>query len=41
MFSPTAIVPVTEFRDDDGNLVAEARGTAIETAKPPVEGGAK
>jgi hypothetical protein len=37
----TFVISVTEFRDDDGNLVAEARGTAIETAKPPVEGGAK
>ncbi|MFM7616510.1 MAG: MaoC family dehydratase N-terminal domain-containing protein [Actinomycetes bacterium] len=36
----TFVISVTEFRDDDGTLVAEARGTAIETAKPPVAGGA-
>jgi hypothetical protein len=34
----TFVVSVQEFRDDDGNLVAEARNTTIETAKPPSEG---
>ncbi|HEY2206973.1 MAG TPA: MaoC family dehydratase N-terminal domain-containing protein [Pseudonocardia sp.] len=33
-------VVVTEFRDDDGRLVAEARGTFIErAARPATEGG--
>ncbi|MEY3360825.1 MAG: hypothetical protein RL531_544 [Actinomycetota bacterium] len=36
----TFVISVTEFRDDEGRLVAEARSTAIETARPPVEGGA-
>ena len=30
----TFVVTVTEFRDPDGRLVAEARSTAIETGKP-------
>jgi hydroxyacyl-ACP dehydratase HTD2-like protein with hotdog domain len=36
-------VMVTEFRDESGRLVAEARLTGVETAKPPepVEGGAR
>ncbi len=28
---------VTEFRDEQGNLVAEARATLIETSKPVIE----
>ena len=32
------VITVTEFRDDDGRLVAEARSTAIETGRAPVEG---
>jgi len=28
-------VMVTEFRDDSGRLVAEARMTGVETEKPP------
>jgi hypothetical protein len=28
---------VTEFRDADGRLVAEARLTGVETSKPPEE----
>ncbi len=31
----TFVVMVTEFRDAAGTLVAEARMTAVETAKPP------
>jgi hypothetical protein len=31
-------VKVTEFRDADGTLVAEARMTGVETSKPPEEG---
>jgi hypothetical protein len=31
------VVIVTEFRDDEGTLVAEARATYIETAKPAKE----
>lgn len=31
-------VMVTEFRDESGRLVAEARLTGVETAKPPEEG---
>ena len=34
----TFAVMVTEFRDPDGNLVAEARLTGVETAKPPEAG---
>lgn len=34
----TFVITVTEFRDDDGRLVAEARSTAIETGRAPVEG---
>jgi len=34
----TFLVTTTEFRDDAGTLVAEARSTAIETGKPPSEG---
>jgi hypothetical protein len=33
----TFVVTVTEFRDEDDNLVAEARSTAIETGKPPAQ----
>ena len=33
----TFVVTVTEFRDEDDNLVAEARSTAIETGKPATE----
>lgn len=33
----TFVVAVTEFRDEHGSLVAEARSTAIETGKPPTE----
>jgi hypothetical protein len=32
--SMTFVVTVTEFRDSSGELVAEARSTAIETGKP-------
>jgi hypothetical protein len=35
----TFAVMVTEFRDADGRLVAEARMTGVETARPPEEGG--
>ena len=31
-------VMVTEFRDEEGRLVAEAICTGVETAKPPTEG---
>ena len=31
----TFVVMTTEFRDESGALVAEARMTAVETAKPP------
>lgn len=34
----TFAVMVTEFRDTDGKLIAEARLTGVETAKPPEEG---
>ncbi|HEY2514209.1 MAG TPA: MaoC family dehydratase N-terminal domain-containing protein, partial [Polyangiaceae bacterium] len=34
-------VMVTEFRDETGKLVAEARMTGVETAKPPAPEGAK
>jgi hypothetical protein len=34
----TFAIMVTEFRDTDGKLVAEARLTGVETAKPPEEG---
>lgn len=33
----TFVVMVTEFRDEDGNLVAEQRSTAVETAHAPKE----
>lgn len=33
----TFAVMVTEFRDESGKLVAEARMTGVETAKPPSE----
>jgi hypothetical protein len=33
--SMTFVITVTDFRDDDGALVAQARGTAIETGRPP------
>lgn len=37
----TFVITVTEFRDEAGTLVAEARSTAIETGKPATqEGGA-
>lgn len=35
----TFAVMVTEYRDEAGNLVAEARLTGVETAKNPEEGG--
>jgi hypothetical protein len=31
----TFVVGVTEFRDEQGNLVAESRGTTIETGRAP------
>jgi hypothetical protein len=34
------VVTVTEFRDERGKLVAEARSTAIQTGKPATETGA-
>lgn len=34
----TFAIMVTEFRDESGRLVAEARLTGVETAKPPEEG---
>ena len=34
----TFVETVTEFRDPDGKLVAEARSTAIETGQAPTEG---
>jgi hypothetical protein len=34
----TFVVMATEFRDDSGALVAEARMTAVETARAPEEG---
>ena len=33
----TFVETVTEFRDPDGKLVAEARSTAIETGQAPTE----
>ena len=33
----TFVVKVTEFRDDTGRLVAEAKMTGVETSKPPEE----
>jgi hypothetical protein len=33
----TFVVMVTEFRDAEGKLLAEARLTGVETAKPPQE----
>ena len=35
----TFVVTVTEFRDESGKIVAEARSTAIETGKPASQGG--
>jgi hypothetical protein len=35
----TFVITVTEFRDEQGTLVAEARSTAIETGKPASDGG--
>lgn len=35
----TFIDAVTEFRDDAGTLVAEARSTAVLTSRPPDSGG--
>lgn len=35
----TFVITVTEFRDEDGTLVAEARSTAIETGKPATQDG--
>jgi hypothetical protein len=35
----TFVVTVMEFRDEHGKLVAEARSTAIETAKPATQEG--
>ena len=34
----TFAVMVTEFRDETGRLVAEARMTGVETSRPPEEG---
>jgi hypothetical protein len=34
----TFVVSVQEFRDEDGNVVAESRATAIETGRAPTEG---
>ena len=34
----TFVISVQEFRDASGNLVAEARNTTIETARPPADG---
>jgi hypothetical protein len=34
----TFAVMVTEFRDESGRLVAEARMTGVETERPPEEG---
>lgn len=31
----TFVIGVTEFRDEQGNLVAESRGTTIETGRAP------
>jgi hypothetical protein len=33
----TFVVKLTEFRDESGKLVAEARMTGVETSKPPEE----
>ncbi len=38
--SMTFVVTVTEFRDPQGQLVAEARSTAIETGQPAAKEGA-
>lgn len=35
----TFVITVTEFRDESGALVAEARSTAIETGKPATQEG--
>jgi hypothetical protein len=37
----TFAVMITEFRDASGRLVAEARLTGVETARPPEEGSGK
>lgn len=37
----TFAVMVTELRDESGRLVAEAKLTGVETARPPEEGGSK
>ena len=34
----TFVIGVTEFRDEQGNLVAESRGTTIETGRAPEKG---
>jgi hypothetical protein len=34
----TFVVTVQEFRDSSGRVVAEARNTTIETARPPADG---
>jgi hypothetical protein len=34
----TFVVTVTEFTDESGHVVAESKGTAIETGKPPAQG---
>ncbi|MFT6398949.1 MAG: hypothetical protein ACJAYU_003711 [Bradymonadia bacterium] len=36
----TFVVMITEYRDLDGKLVAEAKMTGVETSKPPTEEGA-
>lgn len=35
----TFVVMITEFRDETGTLVAEAKMTAVETARPPKDEG--
>ena len=35
----TFVITVTEFRDESGTLVAEARSTAIETGQPATQEG--
>lgn len=35
----TFVISVTEFRDEAGTLVAESRGTAIQTGRAPEAGG--
>ncbi|MSO36772.1 MAG: MaoC family dehydratase [Acidimicrobiia bacterium] len=37
----TFVVTLTEFKDESGKVVAEARSTAIETGKPATDGGSQ